>query len=488
MSDLDSEFSDLSPTKEHNITYPKGSMTKKSKEYIEYARSRLKYISNLTLTNSSIVFTLDSSNIKTGIVNRSTQYQINGFSTEIQTETLFHNSCGCQIPDSEIQGNRFPTMIHFLKAASQTISSLVEKSEFSIPIGPNQALAKINSFITKNTPIQVEITSKKTYALIETPILEGQIMIWNGKLPDPTYFLQTSSLITKFCLFNEGNIIIGGSSSGSIVIWNIQKLGKETEKSGTICHEFSTENLISKNHQSQIIGISSFGRRGMNVVCALDSSSIASFWYIRFDNDKVFLKKAETVNLSANYFPAFSLAVPNNSVDSFLVGCGGRIWNCSRFGTHNSPPTYNGSSSFRTIVFSPIIPSIFLAGSDNGRVSLFSVDEQDPLIEFSIDLSTSDLDICWSPTRATVFFVAANASMRVFIFDMSIDLRKPVYSHKVGSASRCISTSESINGVILAIGDGSNSVTILRVKNELSKQLSDDEIERFKLNLYNFAK
>ena len=460
---------------------------KKSKEYIEYARSRKQYLNHLTLTQSSILFMLETSNIKTGVQNRGTQHQPSRFGLATQTEPLNYKTGSGQIPDSESHGKQFQSTVHFLKAASNAICALLENAEFSAPAPANQALSKISKFATKGIPLAVGLTASRTVALVEEEDgARKTLYVWNARSSSVSYQLVSPSNPSCFCLHEDGRFVIAGTDSGSVVIWDLLRKKKNANfKDDSILQpSFTTNDQPHKNHRDCIQGIAVFGRPGTYVVCTLDGSAIASFWSIQHDSDGITLSKSQDLHLSASYYPTFSLTAPPNSVDTFLVGCGSSIWNCSRFGAATSPATYNASSTVRSISFSPVIPTLFAAGQDNGKLALYDALSQDPLLEFTLDLSTSNLYVCWSPTRASVLFVAAVATMRVFVFDLYVSLRKPIYTHKVGNAARSIAAAETANGVVLAVGEGDNSVSVLRVKAELSQPLSESETDDFLMRLY----
>ncbi|EAY18589.1 hypothetical protein TVAG_462750 [Trichomonas vaginalis G3] len=483
----DNDFgSDAPPPEVKPEPQPKAKKGKirKSKEYIEYAKSRRQYINHLTLSPSSILFMLETSNIKTGVQSRGTQHQPSRFGLSTQTDPITFNTASAQFPDTEPNKQQYPSTIHFLKAAAATISALLDQAEFSSTASDKQPLTRVSKFATKGVPLSVLTTKSRTVALVEESPGNRTLYVWNARSSTVNYQLVSPSTPTCFCIHDDARIIIAGTESGSILAWDLLKKAKPGQSETVLQSVFTTNDIPSKNHQDSIAGISVFGRRGTNVVCALDGSAIASFWHIRTENDEFSLTKAETVNLAATYFPTFSLAVAPNSVDSFLVGCGCSIFNCSRFGSTTSPSSYNASAAVRSIAFSKLIPTLFAAGQDNGKLAIYDILSADPLIEFCVDISTSDLSVCWSPKRASVLFVAATQTMRLFVYDLSKDMRKPIYTHKVSNAAYSVDAAETENGVILAIGEGDSSASVLRVKSDLSTPLSDTERDSFLMQLY----
>ena len=465
---------------------PKKQRIRKSKEYLDYARSRVQYRNHLTNSPTSILFRLDASNIKTGVQNRGTQNQPSRFSLATQTDQISFKESGGQMPDSQNHQRQYQSTIHFLKSASSAMCALLENAEFSAPAPANQALSKISKFATKGIPVSVATTASRTVALVEEEEQRRTTLyVWNARSTTVNYQLVSPSNPSCFCLHEDGRYVIAGTESGSLIVWDLMKKEKTSRDENVLQPTFTTNDSPFRNHKDRIQGISVFGKPGTFVVCAIDGSSNASFWSIHRDSDGIVLSKSQDIQLSQGFFPTFSVAAPPNSVDTFLVGCGRSIWNCSRFGGATSPSTYSATSTVKSISYSPVIPTLFAVGQDNGKIAIYDTTTQEPLLQYMLDLSTSNMYVCWSPTRASVFFVAAVATMRVFVFDLLVSLRKPVYTHKVGNAARSVAAAETANGVVLAVGEGDNSVTVLRVKSELSQPLSEQETDSLLMKLYN---
>jgi hypothetical protein len=224
-----------------------------------------------------------------------------------------------------------------------------------------------------------------------------------------------------------------------------------------------------------------FGRTGTSVVCSLDISSVARFWYIRNETTEPSLAKAEKVQLSLGFLPAFSLAVVPNSLNGYLIGSGGKIFNCCRFGSATSPPSFVARAGVKSIAFSHHLPSIFAAASDDGRFGLYEVSDPEPMFEVTVNLSLGEIGLAWSPTRASVLFVSDLTGMRVFVYDFIVSARIPVFVHKVGSAAQSIAMVDTKPGVILAVAEAGLAVNLYRVSEELSRPLTDTEMCQFKV-------
>jgi hypothetical protein len=115
------------------------------------------------------------------------------------------------------------------------------------------------------------------------------------------------------------------------------------------------------------------------------------------------------------------------------------------------------------------------------------VTDPEPLFEITVNLSLGEIGLVWSPTRASVIFVSDLPGMRVFVYDLLVSARTPVFVHKVGSAAQCIATTRTNSGVILAIAEGGLAVNLYRVSDELSRPLTDTELNQFKVLLFHTA-
>lgn len=493
MSEVDDSFDSFGsePEKPQVVAKQRKVPIKLSREHIQYGKSRLKFRHHCTMTPTSILFKIDADKFKRGYVNKDVQIKPHVFGVSTQTEySLSFLVKDVQVPDLDLLKKRFTSTLHFLKAASSTMNALLDLSEFSSVSSSNQPLTKVNKFVIKNPSaiiLHVLTTATKTLALIEENdisknMTSSSIYVWNARGSEPSSVLVSCAKATCFCLMNDGRYVVAGSSSGSVLIWDLMK-----ESETSIQPLFSTDQLYKQmdcNHSLPVIAISSFGKSGSNLICTLDDSATACFWYMR--EDKVMLRPAGKVKLSVNLFPTFSLAISPTSVDTFIVGAGCNIWNCSRFDSIKVP-NFQASAKIQSIQFSHIIPTLFSAASDNGRVAIYDVSESESLLDICVDISTSDLCICWSPTRASVLYVTSAGAMMIYVYDLLQDIRQPIYKQKIGNAARTIASSSTMNGVVLAIGQGDNTVNVFRVKQELSKPLDDNELETLKLKLYNSA-
>ena len=179
---------------------PKKSRPKMTRKEVEYARSRKKYIQRMTLSQTAILFSLDASTIKVGVANRGTQYKLERFADASQTDPVPMQSSGIQIPENEKSSSRFPSLIHFLRAASSTVAALLDQSQFAFEKTESSPLSRMNKFTTETVPFQVEVTANRTYALLNDPAPLGRIAVWGARSQAIAYHLISSASPSCFAL------------------------------------------------------------------------------------------------------------------------------------------------------------------------------------------------------------------------------------------------------------------------------------------------
>ena len=458
-----------------------------SKQEIEYRQSRQKYLSKLSASQTTMLFSLETSTIKLGFSNRSTQYKLDAYPQSVQTDQVFYSESGVQIPEFKVKP-RFSSIDHFLRAAASTVMALLDQStEFHGGRGEDRQLTRLNKYVTDTVPLYCQCTSSRTYALVSDPAPLGRIVVYTASSILPSYHLDSSAKASCFAIHKDGRYVVAGTESGTLLFWDLSRVEKTEIKGNSlvILPQASTDAMGQKNHRFPIVSVTMFRAVGTIVVCALDQVSNVSFWYVKINANDYSFVKAENVRLSTGVLPVFSLAMVPGSANLFLVGGGGKIYNCCRFGSATSPSIFYSQAAVKAISFSPLLTQFFAAACDNGKVEIYDMQEENPILELSINLSLGDTSVLWSPTRASVLFVSDFTGMKIYIYDLIVSTRTPVFMYKVGSAAQSISVAESGGGVILAVAEGGLAVTVYNVEDKLSKPLSNSEMKRFKLILHN---
>lgn len=433
-----------------------------------YAKSRMKYLPRLSLTGCHFAISLDVSNIKTGVANRGSQTKRDAYAESTQTEIISHDAKSTQIPEFAKE-NRFPSVIHFLKAATSTISALIEKnSELGAATIPDsERLSKVADVKLEHSPQRAIVDSGRIIVMVREAESLGKIQIFSIRERSLLYGLISSA--SPSCFDAKGKYVIAGTSTGSILLWNLDRIEK-VKSVGTallIQPEFSTDLMGLKNHRFPIASIQLLERK---VICAVDSNSGVSFWYLKSDGLRASLVKAES--LSVSRFPATSIAMLPESTNQFLVSSGLDIVNCNRFGGQSAPAKYKFGYAAHEIAFSRM-DGTFAVGGDNGKLALFELEDGDPVLSCTVTNQFSKISLAWSPCRNSVLFAGDQSGMRVLVYDFSVSRRAPVYSIKVTSSVNSIGAFEVSGSVFLAVCESGNCISIYRVADELSRPLPE---------------
>lgn len=436
-----------------------------SPEEADYRRRRKQYINRLGATPTQIVIHLDPIVISRGKSSRGTQYRSNGFSEETQCSPIHYTEVGNQIPQPLIP-KRFPSMVHFIRAASNSILSILDQAEFTSSKSSKQPVTKIQKLPVTGTPVQVHLTKNSTAVLIES----GRILVWNAQSSENNACLVSTACVVCFAFLPDSNKIVGGCDSGCLAVWNVDYSVKNVQPF------YQTDEKPLGNHKLPIVAVAPVGAG----VASLDQSGTVCFWSL---NDGKLIR-AEMIKITPSYSPASTLAIYPTSVTEFLVGLGPKVFNCSRFGIVPSPPSFPTRSRCLGISFNPFIPTVFVAACSDGNLMVFSKDEADPLLTIQVEVGSADIVAVWSATRASVIFAADKGGSRLHIYDLTKNMKRECLTQSVGSAIYCIDTVETSSGTVLAVGDGSSFVNVNRVSEELSNPLNEGELALFKLALF----
>ncbi|KAL9654435.1 hypothetical protein ABK040_010458 [Willaertia magna] len=316
---------------------------------------------------------------------------------------------------------------------------------------------------------------------------KGVICIWDPLSPKyPIGILVCDcSLTSVCCLPDRPNIVVAGSSDGSLIVWDAnqfptqRQVGKETIS--VIYPSYCTASFFNETHLMPVkrvlavgYNLSIFAKQSRtvdNYIISMDEGGNIIYWLVAFLSQqaiseteyglsiggKVKLVNSGKLNVFGEPFPELNLkpdiddekfgslifrttekkendiheqeVLPSISAASFididpsntsqlLIGTDfGKILRRGRF-EHNIKP-YNickRKNSYPAIFdISPIkatcidfnifLPHFFLVGFEDGSFNLYINDYEDPIINFKHYTSSPILDIKWSASDPSLFFV-----------------------------------------------------------------------------------
>ncbi|CAH8616630.1 unnamed protein product [Heterobilharzia americana] len=326
---------------------------------------------------------------------------------------------------------------------------------------------------------------------------EGVCLMWNMKYPkklSPEFIFHCQSPVTSASLSRfHPNIVVGGTYSGQIVIWD-SRVNKRTP--------VQRSPLTSWAHTHPVFAITLIGTQNAHNIISLGSDGSLCAWSLEMlaqPREKSKVCEMSSGGLFDLYPTCMSFFA--NDVNNYAVGaengnayCGQR--HSSRTGvaeeTSRHVP-YKGHGAPLTAISTHPSPgafsfsSLFLTASLDWTVRLWSTREHKPIHTFD-DYSDYVYDVCWSPVHPAVF-AAVDGTGHLDVWNVNQDPEIPVARRTLGISSNVDTSSSSSSGVVgvalnkcrwntsgthLAAGDDTGRVTICSVHESLSQPGTED--------------
>lgn len=267
---------------------------------------------------------------------------------------------------------------------------------------------------------------------------DGVCLIWNTRYkketPETIFHCQSPVMTAVFARFHP-NLILGGTYSGQIVLWD-NRNNKRTPvqrsplSASAHTHPVYCAKVVGTQNAHNLISISTDGK-----MCSWSLDMLA--------------QPQETLELQHKQSKAVAttcLTFPQNDVNNFLVGSEeGTIYTACRHGSragvldlfegHQAPvtgiDTHNGQGN---LDFS----HLFLSSSIDWTVKLWSLKENKPLYSFE-DNGDYVYDVAWSPIHPALF-ATVDGTGRLDLWNLNKDT-------EVASASATIENGAALNRI-----------------------------------------
>ncbi|XP_068159599.1 cytoplasmic dynein 1 intermediate chain isoform X13 [Drosophila tropicalis] len=309
---------------------------------------------------------------------------------------------------------------------------------------------------------------------------DGVVMVWNTKFkkqtPEDVFHCQSSVMSTCFAKFNP-NLILGGTYSGQIVLWD-NRVQKRTPIQRTP--------LSAAAHTHPVYCLQMVGTQNAHNVISISSDGKLCSWSL-----DMLSQPQDTLELQQRQSKAIaitSMAFPANEINSLVMGSeDGYVYSASRHGLrsgvnevferHLGPITgisthYNQSS--------PDFGHLFLTSSIDWTIKLWSLKDTKPLYSFE-DNSDYVMDVAWSPVHPALF-AAVDGSGRLDLWNLNQDTEVPTASIVVDGAPALNRVSWTPSGLHVCIGDEAGRLYVYDVAEHLALP-SRDEWPRFNTTL-----
>ncbi|CAF0703857.1 unnamed protein product [Brachionus calyciflorus] len=302
---------------------------------------------------------------------------------------------------------------------------------------------------------------------------DGTCLVWNSKFKStsPEFVFNCSSWVTSCCFAKfHPNLIIGGTYSGQIVMWD-NRSNKRTP--------IQRSSLSASSHTHPIYCVQVVGSQNAHNLISISNDGKLCSWTL--DNMNTPQETLELQCKQTKQVAVTSMAFRPGDVNNFIIGSEeGPIYTATRHGNksginesfegHFGPVT--GLSCHQVqgqIDFS----HIFLTSSFDWTVKLWNLKEPGkPLYSFEHN-SDYVYDVQWSPTNPALF-VCADGTGRLDLWNLNNDAEVPTASIMVDGAPALNKIRWSQNGHQLAVGDDQGKINLFDVNELYANPRADD--------------
>lgn len=301
---------------------------------------------------------------------------------------------------------------------------------------------------------------------------DGVCLVWNTRFkketPEHIFHCQSPVMTSVFARFHP-NLILGGTYSGQIVLWD-NRHNKRTPvqrsplSASAHTHPVYSARVVGTQNAHNLISISTDGK-----MCSWSLDMLA--------------QPQETLELQHKQSKAVAttcLTFPQNDVNNFIIGSEeGSVYTACRHGSragildqfegHQAPvtgiDTHNGQG---TIDFS----HLFLTSSIDWTVKLWSLKENRPLYSFE-DNGDYVYDVAWSPIHPALF-AAVDGTGRLDLWNLNKDTEVATASVVMEGGAALNQVTWTQSGLHVAAGDDLGKVWVYDVGEQLAVPQPDE--------------
>lgn len=307
---------------------------------------------------------------------------------------------------------------------------------------------------------------------------DGVCLIWNTKFkkttPEFIFHCQSSVMSTTFARFHP-NLILGGTYSGQIVLWD-NRVQKRTPIQRTP--------LSANAHTHPVYCLSVVGTQNAHNLISISTDGKLCSW-----NLDMLSQPQETLELhikQSKPVAATCLAFPHGDVNNFVVGSeDGTVYSACRHGTKTGvTETYEGHQGPVTGISAHAVQDgidfshLFLTSSIDWTIKLWSLKGNRPLHSFDHN-GDYVYDVAWSPTHPALF-AAVDDSGRLDLWNLNQDTEVPTASVVIDGCPALNRVSWTPSGLHVTVGDDSGKIWVY----DVAEHLAHPRIDEWKKFLY----
>ncbi|KAL1916352.1 uncharacterized protein VTP21DRAFT_5969 [Calcarisporiella thermophila] len=316
---------------------------------------------------------------------------------------------------------------------------------------------------------------------------DGVVCVWNLHLlerPEFVFHSQSDVLTTMFSHFHP-NLIIGGTYSGQIVLWDTRAKSLPVLKTP----------LSASGHTHPVYSMAMVGTQNAhNLITASTDGLVCSWQLDMLAQPQETLELIHPAHSKTDEISVTAFGFPDNETTTFWVGTEeGNVYQANRYDRAGSKAGINQYDTYRghygTItsldfhpLFGPVdFSDLFITCSVDWTIKLWraksvskpstSLTTIQPLYSFD-HASDYVYDAKWSPTNPALFG-SVDGSGNFDIWNLTADIEVPVVSTLVGNGKALNKLSWDRDGRKAAVGSSDGHVYVYDI-GEMASPRSDD--------------
>jgi len=309
---------------------------------------------------------------------------------------------------------------------------------------------------------------------------DGVVLVWNLKYGKntPQYVFKSSSWVTSCCFYDYNpNLIIGGTYSGQIVMWDIRSNKQTPIQRSTLSLNSHTNpvfclKVVGSEHSNNLMSISNDGR-----VCSwsLDNMNLP------FETSDLQMKQLIYIPVTCMDFKA------DAEHNKFIVGTEDSFcYSVSRYGSkmnindmyegHYGPVTGISCNQSTQNKSDYDFSNLFLSSSFDSSIKLWDAKEPAlPIHSFEENSNEYICDVQWSPVNPAMF-ASADESGRVRLWNMLHSTELPMSTIRTSNThnNSLNKIKWSHSGCELVAGDDQGKLYVCNINEGLSRMKNDE--------------
>jgi len=308
---------------------------------------------------------------------------------------------------------------------------------------------------------------------------DGIVMVWNTHMttrPEYVFECQSAVLSCKFAPF-QPNIVVGGTYSGQIVLWDNRAKRTPVQRS----------NLGTQAHTHPVYCMDIVGTQNAHNLITISTDGKLCSWSLDMLNEPQ--EEPMDLNMGASRSVAVAatcMSFPAGDINNFIVGSEeGVVYQASRHGAKAgvNPDGYQVEGYIGPVTgvdFHPAMGSgefshLYLTSSTDWTVKLWSLrDKQRRPVHIFDYFDDYVYDVQWSPIHPGLF-VSADGTGQLNFWNLNADIEVPYASVEVGEGNTALNKARwNPQGNAIAVGDATGKVHIYDVGERLANPRSDE--------------